>query len=98
MANVSDCLPKSVLALRNYSSRQFLSDLIAGITVGLVLNSFVFAAAHSHLPSALPLFVLPSCFTLAYEWSGSILVSMGMHALFNSIQLIFLAFPELVQQ
>jgi membrane protease YdiL (CAAX protease family) len=69
-----------------------------GITVGLILNSFVFAAAHSHLPSALPLFVLAGCFTLAYEWSGSILVSMSMHALFNASQLIFLAFPDIFQQ
>ena len=69
-----------------------------GIAVGLVFNALLFAAAHTHLPSAAPLFVLGACFTLAYEWSGSILVSMGMHALFNSIQLIFLAFPELVQQ
>ena len=69
-----------------------------GISVGLVLNSFVFAAAHSHLPSALPLFVLAGCFTLAYEWSGSILVSMSMHALFNASQLIFLAFPDIFQQ
>jgi uncharacterized protein len=69
-----------------------------GITVGLILNSFVFAAAHAHLPSALPLFVLAGCFTLAYEWSGSILVSMSMHALFNASQLIFLAFPDIFQQ
>src|SRR5207248_2272638 len=45
MANVSDCLPKSVLALRNYSSRQFLSDLIAGITVGLVALPLAMAFA-----------------------------------------------------
>ena len=69
-----------------------------GIAVGLVFNALLFAAAHTHLPSAAPVFVLGACFTLAYEWSGSILVSMGMHALFNSVQLIFLAFPELVQQ
>ncbi len=69
-----------------------------GIVVGLVFNSLLFAAAHTHFPSAAPLFVLASCFTLAYEWSGSILVSMAMHSLFNSVQLIFLAFPELVQQ
>ncbi|MGC2552629.1 MAG: SulP family inorganic anion transporter, partial [Candidatus Sulfotelmatobacter sp.] len=29
-------LPKSVLCLRDYSSRKFFHDLIAGITVGLV--------------------------------------------------------------
>ena len=69
-----------------------------GIAVGLVFNSLLFAAAHTHLPSAAPLFVLGCCFTLAYEWSGSILVSMAMHSLFNSTQLVFLAFPELVQQ
>jgi membrane protease YdiL (CAAX protease family) len=69
-----------------------------GIVIGLLFNAALFAAAHNHLPSALPLFVLGGCFTLAYEWSGSILVSMAMHALFNSVQLIFLAFPNLSQQ
>lgn len=69
-----------------------------GIVVALVFNALLFAAAHTHLPSAAPLFVLGCCFTLAYEWSGSILVSMAMHSLFNSTQLVFLAFPELVQQ
>jgi len=69
-----------------------------GIAVGLVFNALLFAAAHNHLPSTLPLFVLGASFTLAYEWSGSILVSMTMHALFNSVQLVFLAFPDLFQQ
>jgi len=69
-----------------------------GIAVGLIFNALLFAAAHTHLPSAVPLFVLGGCFTLAYEWSGSILVSMAMHSLFNSVQLTFLAFPELFQQ
>ena len=69
-----------------------------GIAIGLVFNAALFAAAHNHLPSAAPLFVLGACFTLAYEWSGSILVSMAMHTLFNSVQLIFLAFPNLFQQ
>jgi membrane protease YdiL (CAAX protease family) len=69
-----------------------------GVTVGLFFNAMLFAAAHAHLPSAAPLFVLGACFTLAYEWSGSILVAMSMHALFNSAQLVFLAFPQLVPQ
>ena len=69
-----------------------------GRFAGLVVNSILFAAVHAHLPSALPLFVLGACFTLAYEWSGSILVPMTMHALFNSLTLTALAFPELVQQ
>jgi membrane protease YdiL (CAAX protease family) len=69
-----------------------------GRAVGLVANSMLFAAVHAHVPSAVPLFVLGICFTLAYEWSGSILVPMAMHALFNSLTLTFLAFPELLPQ
>ena len=69
-----------------------------GVSAAVVLNALLFAAVHTHLPSLAPLFVLGACFTLAYEWSRSILVSMTMHALFNGVQLIVLAFPQLVQQ
>ena len=65
---------------------------------GLIFTSLLFAAVHAHLPSFAPLFILGACFTLAYEWSGSILVSMTMHSLFNSLTLIFLAFPQLSDQ
>ncbi|MEP6975351.1 MAG: type II CAAX endopeptidase family protein [Spartobacteria bacterium] len=69
-----------------------------GRGLGLVLNSLLFAAVHVHLPSLGPLFILGACFTLAYEWSGSILVSMTMHALFNFLSLSALAFPNLLPQ
>jgi membrane protease YdiL (CAAX protease family) len=69
-----------------------------GRGAGLVLNALLFGAVHVHLPSLLPLFVLGGCFTLAYEWSGSILVSMTMHALFNFFSLSALAFPNLIPQ
>jgi membrane protease YdiL (CAAX protease family) len=69
-----------------------------GRFLGLLANALLFAAVHAHLPSFLPLFVLGSCFTIAYEWSGSILVSMTMHALFNSVSLALLAFPDLFPQ
>ncbi len=69
-----------------------------GRGVGLVLNALLFAAVHVHLPSFGPLFVLGGCLTLAYEWSGSILVSMTMHALFNFFTLSALAFPNLLPQ
>jgi membrane protease YdiL (CAAX protease family) len=69
-----------------------------GRFLGVTVNALLFAAAHTHLPSFAPLFVLGSCFTIAYEWSGSILVSMTMHALFNSLSLTVLAFPELLSQ
>ena len=42
-----DWLPASVIALRHYSSRAFLSDLIAGVTVGLVALPLAMAFAIS---------------------------------------------------
>ncbi|HEX8678807.1 MAG TPA: type II CAAX endopeptidase family protein [Chthoniobacterales bacterium] len=65
-----------------------------GRFIGLISNAALFAAVHAHVPSAAPLFVLGACFTIAYEWSGSIVVPMTMHALFNSMTLVALAFPE----
>jgi hypothetical protein len=65
---------------------------------GLIFTALLFAAVHAHLPSFAPLFVLAVCFTLAYEWSGSILVSMTMHSVFNALSLFFLAFPQLGDQ
>ena len=69
-----------------------------GRFLGITLNALLFAAAHAHFPSFVPLFVLGSCFTIAYEWSGSILVAMTMHSLFNSVTLTALAFPEIFSQ
>jgi uncharacterized protein len=69
-----------------------------GIVSGLLINALLFAAVHQHLPSLAPLFVLGCCFTLAYEWSGSILVPMAMHSLFNAFNLVWLALPDSFQQ
>jgi CAAX protease family protein len=66
-----------------------------GRLLGVILSALLFAAAHAHFPSFVPLFVLGSCFAIAYEWSGSILVAMTMHSLFNSLTLTALAFPEI---
>ena len=43
----SDFLPASVLALRHYSVQTFTSDLIAGVTVGLVALPLAMAFAIS---------------------------------------------------
>ena len=70
----------------------------AGRAVGVLVSALLFAAVHAHAPSFAPLFVLGGCFALAYEWSGSILVPMTMHAVFNALTLTALAYPELIQQ
>ena len=45
MFDMNDWLPKSVLTLRHYTKRQFLSDSIAGVTVGLVALPLAMAFA-----------------------------------------------------
>lgn len=88
-------------AAEEFIFRFFLYGVLkkyGGVLVGIVLNSLLFAAVHTHLPSFGALFVLGCCFTIAYEWSGSILVSMTMHALFNSVTLTLLAFPDIFPQ
>lgn len=68
-----------------------------GRALGVMISALLFAAVHAHAPSFAPLFVLGACFAIAYEWSGSILVSMTMHAFFNALTLTALAYPELIQ-
>src|SRR5438552_12036104 len=46
-------LPKSILLLRDYDRHKFLSDLIAGVTVGLVALAMAFAIASGVSPQAL---------------------------------------------
>jgi membrane protease YdiL (CAAX protease family) len=84
--------------IEEFLFRFFLYNVIKryfGRLIGVAFSALLFAAAHAHFPSFVPLFVLGSCFALAYEWSGSILVAMTMHSLFNSLTLTALAFPEI---
>jgi membrane protease YdiL (CAAX protease family) len=63
-----------------------------GVWRSLVIVSAVFAASHMHLPSVVPLFVFALGLGLSYELTGSLLVPITMHALFNAVmvtQLIF---------
>jgi membrane protease YdiL (CAAX protease family) len=55
-----------------------------------LLTATLFAVFHLNLASLPSLFVLALCFTIAYEASGTLLVPMSMHALFNATQLLFL--------
>jgi membrane protease YdiL (CAAX protease family) len=84
--------------IEEFLFRFFLYNVIKryfGRLIGVTVSALLFAAAHAHFPSFVPLFVLGSCFAIAYEWSGSILVAMTMHSLFNSLTLTALAFPEI---
>ena len=61
-----------------------------GAIPSAVLTSALFAAFHVNLAAFPSLFVLALCFTIAFETTGSLLVPITMHALFNGAQLGFL--------
>jgi membrane protease YdiL (CAAX protease family) len=58
-----------------------------GVWVSALLGAGLFAAMHGNLASLPGLFVLAGAFTLAYERTGSLLVPICMHALFNATNL-----------
>ena len=51
-------------------------------------TALLFALLHANVTALPGLFLLALCLTAAYEWSGSLLVPIGMHALFNSVSLL----------
>ena len=61
-----------------------------GAVPALILSGMLFALIHLNLASFFPLLVLASVFALAYELSGTLLVSMTMHALFNALSLVLI--------
>ena len=61
-----------------------------GPLASALLTAGLFAAFHVNLASLPGLFILALCLTIAYEASGSLLVPITMHAIFNSTQLAFL--------
>lgn len=65
-----------------------------GAVPALVFSGILFALIHQNLPSFFPLLVLASVFALAYELSGSLLVPMTMHALFNALNLVLVLMEQ----
>lgn len=58
-----------------------------GIPAAVVLVSMLFAFIHGHPPAALPLFVVGTTLATAYLYTGSLLVPIFIHAIFNSVNL-----------
>jgi membrane protease YdiL (CAAX protease family) len=61
---------------------------VMGRGVSALVVSGIFAMAHDTLTDAPSLAALALCFTIGYEYSGSLLVSIFMHATFNGINLL----------
>lgn len=62
----------------------------AGAAAGLALTAIGFAALHGHLGTFVPLAAISVALSLAYARTGSLLVPMAMHALFNGVNLALL--------
>ena len=62
--------------------KRYLGPLASGFA-----SALLFAAIHESATAFAGLFVLAVCLTLAYERTGSLLVPIGMHALYNSASL-----------
>lgn len=58
---------------------------MAGIKPAIIAVSVLFAAVHGHWPSFVPLFMLSVALCLAYIHRGSLVTSMAMHSVFNSL-------------
>ncbi len=61
-----------------------------GLAGGTVLVSLLFAMMHLHLPSFLPIFLISAVLCLAYWRTGSLWVGIGMHAIFNAVNILAL--------
>lgn len=61
-----------------------------GRVASMFFTSVLFAVVHGHLPSVVPLTVLACCLTIGLELSGTLLVPMLMHAIFNATTLLFI--------
>jgi len=58
----------------------------------MVATSLLFAVLHGHLASIPALFTLAMCLGLAYEKTGTLLVPMIMHAVFNAVSVTAILF------
>lgn len=57
------------------------------VKAAAVVVSLIFSALHAHLPAFVPLLLVSLCLCRAYWRTGSLWVSIGMHMLFNGVNL-----------
>lgn len=63
-----------------------------GSFVSAVATASIFAVLHGHAASIPALFTLALCLALSYEKTGSLLVPMLMHAVFNAVSIVGILF------
>lgn len=63
-----------------------------GPFASIMVTSLLFAVLHGHAASVPALFALAVCLSLAYEKTGTLLVPMVMHAVFNAVSIVGIMF------
>ena len=85
---VSACVVAPLMEELMYRGMIFgLARSIIGARLAAIFGASVFALAHADAVAALPLFLLALAFTIMYVRTGSLLVPVAMHALFNALNL-----------
>src|SRR5437899_10929761 len=82
--------------IEEFLFRFFLYNVIKryfGRFLGVTFSALLFAAGRARFPSFVPVLVLGSCFAIAYEWTGSVLLALTIHWLFISLTLSARPFP-----
>lgn len=69
--------------------RKLTHPIFAAIVIGAL-----FAVAHGNLPAFLPLWIFSIFLCLAYEITGCLWVSVGMHVFFNLANIVLMFLPE----
>jgi len=65
--------------------KRYTGPLFSMVVVGLL-----FSVVHLNIPAAIPLWAFAIILTLAYELSGSLWVPIGIHALFNTLNVVLM--------
>lgn len=69
--------------------RRLTNPVFAAIIIGAL-----FAVVHGNLPALLPLWVFSILLCLAYELTGCLWVSVGMHIFFNAANIVLMLMPD----
>lgn len=69
--------------------RRLTNPVFAAVIVGAL-----FAVVHGNLPALLPLWVFSILLCLAYELTGCLWVSVGIHVFFNAANIVLMLMPE----
>ena len=69
--------------------RRLTNPVFAAVVIGAL-----FAVVHGNLPALLPLWVFSILLCLAYEVTGCLWVSVGMHMFFNAANIVLMLLPD----